>query len=69
MQYLWSLGLLVLGLVLLVLFLVGAFRALRRTRRVQRGAADYFGGQVGRIKARVAGIRAEIAERRHRAAE
>lgn len=66
----WSLGLIVLGLVLLVLIALGPVRALKRTRAVQRGAAQHFRGQVGQLTARWAAIKAEAAQRRRdRAAE
>lgn len=66
----WSLGLIVLGLVLLVLIALTPLRALKRTRTVQRGAAQHFRGQVGQLAARWAAIKAEAAQRRRdRAAE
>ena len=66
----WSLGLIVLGLVLLALFALGAFRTFARTRAVQRGASRYFRGQVGQLTGRWAAIKAEAAQRRRdRAAE
>lgn len=60
----WSLGLVVLGLVLLVLFALGALRALKRARAVQRGAVQHVRGQVVHLKDRWAAIRAEAAQRR-----
>ena len=63
-EFWWSLGLVVLGLVLLVVFAVGALKAVRRTQAVQRAASAHVTGQVELIKGRVAAIRAEAAERR-----
>lgn len=60
----WSLGLVVLGLVLLVLFALGTLRVLKRTRAVQRGAVQHFRGQVGHLTGRWSAIRAEAAQRR-----
>lgn len=60
----WSLGLVVLGLVLLVLFALGALRGIRRARAVQRGAVQHFRGRIEHLRGRWAGIRAEAAQRR-----
>ena len=48
----------------LVVFAVGALKAVRRTQAVQRAASAHVTGQVELIKGRVAAIRAEAAERR-----
>lgn len=63
-EFWWSLGLVVLGLVLLVVFAVGALKAVRRTQAVQRAASAHVTDQVELIKGRVAAIRAGAAERR-----
>lgn len=57
-------GLVVLGLVLLVAFAVGALKAVRRAQKVQRAASEHVTGQVELIKGRMAAIRAEATERR-----
>jgi hypothetical protein len=59
--------LLVLGLVLLVLFAVRSYRALRSLRSAQKIVVDDVNDRVGLLKARVAGMRVRLAQRRHRA--
>lgn len=62
-----AIGLLVVGLVLLVLFLVRMFRSLRALRSAQKLVVGDVNDRAGLLKARVAGIRVRFAGRRHRA--
>jgi hypothetical protein len=62
----WSIVLLALGLLLLVLFLIRMYRTVRRFRAVEKHVAADLKDRSGLVKARMAGIRVGIAERRHR---
>ena len=68
MPYIWSLVLLVLGVVLLLAFLIRLFGALRRTRAVQRRVVSDMADRTGMLKARAAGLRVAVSERRNGAA-
>lgn len=65
MPYIWSLVLLVLGVVLLLGFLIRLFGALRRARAVQRRVVSDMSDQAGMLKARAAGLRVAVSERRN----
>ena len=69
MQYLWSVGLLVIGLVLLIPVVLGASRSASRLRGAREAASEDLRERTGLLKARVAGIRVAVAEWRHRATE
>ena len=60
--------LLVLGVVLLLAFLIRLFGALRRTRAVQLRVVSDMADRTGMLKARVAGLRVAVSERRNGAA-
>ncbi|MEV0697309.1 bacteriophage holin [Saccharopolyspora sp. NPDC050389] len=66
MPYVWSLVLLVVGLVLLALLLVRLFRELRRFKSVQRQVFHDLDDRSGLVKARVAGLKVAFAQRRNR---
>ncbi|MEV0083540.1 bacteriophage holin [Saccharopolyspora sp. NPDC003752] len=66
MPYVWSLVLLVVGLVLLALLLVRLFRELRRFKAVQRQVFHDIDDRSGLVKARVAGLKVAFAQRRNR---
>ncbi|MBK0866992.1 MAG: bacteriophage holin [Saccharopolyspora sp.] len=68
MPYIWSLVLLVLGVVLLLAFLIRLFGALRRARAVQRRVVSDLADRTGMLKARAAGLRVAVSERRNGAA-
>lgn len=68
MPYIWSLVLLVLGVVLLLAFLIRLFGALRRARAVQRRVVSDLEDRTGMLKARAAGLRVAVSERRNGAA-
>ena len=59
-----SLVLLGLGLLLLLLLAIRMFGALRRLRAMQRRAVSDLDDRRGLLKARVAGVRVALAERR-----
>lgn len=61
-----SIGLPVLGLVLLIGALSVPYRALRRFRTVRAQALEDVGERSGLLKARMAGLRVALDERRHR---
>ena len=69
MQYLWSVGLLVVGLVLLVPVVIGASRSARRLSGARTAASADLKERTGLLKARVAGIKVAVAQRLHRATE
>lgn len=60
--------LLVLGVVLLLAFLIRLFGALRRARAVQRRVVSDLADRTGMLKARAAGLRVAVSERRNGAA-
>lgn len=62
--YVPTLVLLAVAVLLLVLLLVRAYREVRRFQGAQRRAARHFGERAGLLKARVAGLRVALAERR-----
>lgn len=66
--YVWSLVLLVLGVVLLLAFLIKSLRVLRRTLSVQRSALTDVKERTGLLKARIAGLRVAVTERKNGAA-
>lgn len=66
MPYVWSLVLLVLGLILLAALLLRMSRELRRFKSVQRRVAHDLDDRSGLVKARVAGLKVAFAERRNR---
>jgi hypothetical protein len=65
--YVLSLVLLAVGLLLLALLLVGAYRALRRVRAAQRQVVSDIRDRTGLLTARAAGVRVAITERLPRA--
>lgn len=56
--------LLVLGVVLLALFLFGAFRTIGRFRAAQKQVTGHFADRTGLLKARTAALRVAISQRR-----
>ncbi|GAA2983631.1 bacteriophage holin [Actinokineospora diospyrosa] len=64
MPYLPSAALLVFGLVLLGLWSVRAVRGLGRTRTVLAAAKATFGDETGLLRARAAGLRVAVAQRK-----
>lgn len=64
MPYVTSLVLLGAGLLLLILLLLNAYRVLGRFRAAQKEVVDDLNDRSGMVKARVAGIRVAIDERR-----
>lgn len=60
--------LLVLGVALLIGFAVKLLGVLRRTRTVQRRALSDVRDRTGLLKARIAGLRVAVAERKNGAA-
>ncbi|MEV4729167.1 bacteriophage holin [Saccharopolyspora sp. NPDC049426] len=62
--FVWTLVLLAVGLVLLVFLLVRTLMEVRRFRRVQRGAAHDLADRSGMVKARVAGLKVALSQRR-----
>ena len=69
MPYLWSEGLLVVGLLLLVPPVLAARRAAGRLRAARTATSEDLKERTGLIKARVAGIKVAVAQRLHRATE
>ncbi|MBA8823695.1 membrane protein implicated in regulation of membrane protease activity [Saccharopolyspora lacisalsi] len=67
MPYVLSLGLLVLGLVLLAFVSVATYRAVRRFSAVRKQVADDLGDRAGVLGARVAGLRTAFAHPRDKA--
>lgn len=67
MPYVSSLVLLVLGLILLVLLLFKSLRVFSRFRAVQKQVATDIIDRSGLVKARMAGVRVALDERRRRA--
>lgn len=63
MPYVLSIVLLVLGVLLLLAFVLGAFRALRRLRSAQSEVSAHIRDRVGLLKARTAALRVAFAER------
>ncbi|MEB3367159.1 bacteriophage holin [Saccharopolyspora mangrovi] len=64
MPFVWTLVLLAAGLVLLVFLLIRALLEVRRFQRVQRSAAHDLADRRGMVKARVAGLKVAISQRR-----
>ena len=64
MPYVLSIVLVAVGLLILAALLFRTYRAVRRFRSVQRDVAADVGDHTGLIKARFAGIRVGLAERR-----
>lgn len=64
MPYVTSLVLLGVGLLLLLLLLLNVYRVLGRFRAAQKEVAGDLDDRGGMVKARVAGIRVAIDERR-----
>ncbi|MBQ0926416.1 MULTISPECIES: bacteriophage holin [Saccharopolyspora] len=64
MPFVWTLVLLAVGLVLLVFLLVRTLMEVRRFRRVQRGAAHDLADRSGMVKARAAGLKVALSQRR-----
>lgn len=62
--FVWTLVLLAVGLVLLVFLLVRTLVEVRRFRRVQRGAAHDLADRSGMVKARAAGLKVALSQRR-----
>jgi hypothetical protein len=62
--FVWTLVLLAVGLVLLVFLLVRTLMEVRRFRRVQRGAAHDLADRSGMVKARAAGLKVALSQRR-----
>lgn len=62
--FVWTLVLLAAGLVLLVFLLVRTLLEVRRFQRVQRSAAHDLADRSGMVKARVAGLKVAISQRR-----
>lgn len=62
--FVWTLVLLAVGLVLLVFLLVRTLMEVRRFRRVQRGATHDLADRSGMVKARVAGLKVALSQRR-----
>ncbi|GAA2807071.1 bacteriophage holin [Saccharopolyspora taberi] len=65
MPYVLSLVLLGLGLLLLLFLVIRMFAALRRFRAMQRRVVEDLDDRSGLLKARMAGVRVALAERRH----
>lgn len=65
MSYLPAIILFVAGLVLLGLLVVPGIRKLRRFRRVTSTVVTGIQDGVGLLRARVAGVRVALAQRRH----
>lgn len=66
MPYVLSLGLLVLGLLLLLGVALTVYRALRRFEAGRMRVRSDVGERSGLLKARVAGLRVALDERRYR---
>ncbi|MBM7775092.1 hypothetical protein JOD54_005296 [Actinokineospora baliensis] len=64
MPFLPSAALLVIGFALLGLLLVRVVRVLGRTRAVLTAAKATFGDETGLLRARTAGLRVAVAQRR-----
>ena len=64
-----ALALAALGVVLLVVFVVRAVRTLRRFSAVRTLVSGDLHDRVGHLKARGAGLRVALEQRRHRAVE
>ncbi|TDD88421.1 hypothetical protein E1202_14010 [Saccharopolyspora karakumensis] len=64
MPFVWTLVLLAVGLVLLVFLLVRTLMEVRRFRRVQRGVAHDLADRSGMVKARAAGLKVALSQRR-----
>ncbi|TWG08202.1 hypothetical protein FHU35_11821 [Saccharopolyspora dendranthemae] len=62
--FVWTLVLLAVGLVLLVFLLVRTLLGVRRFQRVQRGATRDLAGRSGMVKARIAGLKVAVSQRR-----
>lgn len=62
--FVWTLVLLAAGLVLLVFLLIRTLLEVRRFQRVQRSAAHDLADRSGMVKARVAGLKVAISQRR-----
>lgn len=62
--FVWTLVLLAVGLVLLVFLLVRTLMEVRRFRRVQRGVAHDLADRSGMVKARAAGLKVALSQRR-----
>ena len=62
--FVWTLVLLAAGLVLLVFLLIRTLLEVRRFQRVQRSAAHDLADRSGMVKARVAGLKLAISQRR-----
>lgn len=62
--FVWTLVLLAVGLVLLVFLLVRTLMEVRRFRRVQRVAAHDLADRSGMVKARAAGLKVALSQRR-----
>lgn len=69
MPYVSSLVLLGLGVLLLALLLIKMYRALRRFRAVQKQVTADINDRSGLVKARMAGVRVAVGERRRRAVD
>lgn len=65
MPYLPSIVLAVAGLLLLGFLVTRTFRALRRFSAVRNAAVTSTGDRAGLIRARAAGIRVALGQRRH----
>ncbi|RRO18060.1 hypothetical protein EIL87_07300 [Saccharopolyspora rhizosphaerae] len=64
MPFVWTLVLLAVGLVLLVFLLVRTVLEVRRFKRAQRSAAHDLADRSGMVKARAAGLKVAISQRR-----
>ncbi|MDI2027268.1 bacteriophage holin [Saccharopolyspora sp. TS4A08] len=64
MPFVWTLVLLAAGLVLLVFLLVRTLLEVRRFQRAQRSATSALADRSGMVKARVAGLKVAISQRR-----
>lgn len=62
--FVWTLVLLGAGLVLLVFLLIRTLLEVRRFQRLQRSAAHDLADRSGMVKARVAGLKVAISQRR-----
>ncbi|MFR9728782.1 bacteriophage holin [Saccharopolyspora sp. MS10] len=65
MPYVWSLVLFGAGVLLLLVLVIRFFLALRRTRALQREVTSQVANRSGLLRARVAGLRVALAERRN----